>query len=219
MTAEERYREAFGLGENGDHEKAKVALEHALDIRKFEIGLYWQRATYAWTLIAATFAGYFAVLSVQGMVDKDFYAYVLGCMGVVFSLAWLLINRGSKYWQENWERHVDMLEDTIAGPLYKTVLHRPESAKGWEKAVIGPAPYSVSQVNQWLSIFTIVIWVVLLWNVLPAFDASAGVSGKHVVVGMITLAAALVLWFGAKSNIVVGHQQSVMKQRAGVIDG
>ena len=129
MTAEERYREAFGLGANGDREKAKTALEHALDIRKFEIGLYWQRATYVWTLIAATFAGYFAVLAAEKMVDQYFNAYVLACVGFVFSLAWFLTNRGSKYWQENWESHVDMLEDTIAGPLYKTVLHRPEAVK------------------------------------------------------------------------------------------
>ena len=30
----------------------------ALDVRKFEIELYWKRATYFWTFIAATLAEY-----------------------------------------------------------------------------------------------------------------------------------------------------------------
>ena len=33
-------------------------LAFAADIRKFEIELYWKRATYYWTFIAAAFAGY-----------------------------------------------------------------------------------------------------------------------------------------------------------------
>jgi hypothetical protein len=219
MTAEQRYRDAFGLGADGDPAKAETALEHALDIRKFEIGLYWQRATYVWTLIAATFVGYFAVLAAEKMVDQYFNAYVLACVGFVFSLAWFLTNRGSKYWQENWESHVDMLEDTIAGPLYKTVLCRPDAKSVWERELIGPAPYSVSQINLWVSAFTVVIWVVLIRNVLPPFDASGGVSWKHVVVALITSGATLLLWFGAKSDIVVGPKHFGMKQRTGVIDG
>jgi hypothetical protein len=43
-----------------DKEKSKKALDIALDTRKFEISLYWQRAAYFWALIAAAFAGYFA---------------------------------------------------------------------------------------------------------------------------------------------------------------
>ena len=37
------------------------ALEIALDIRKFEIDLYWKRAAYFWTFIAAAFAGFSAL--------------------------------------------------------------------------------------------------------------------------------------------------------------
>ena len=36
-------------------EKRKKALKQVLDIRKFEIELYWKRATYFWTFIAAMF--------------------------------------------------------------------------------------------------------------------------------------------------------------------
>jgi tRNA A-37 threonylcarbamoyl transferase component Bud32 len=49
----ERYLADFPMGE-----VRKEALKQALDIRKFEIDLYWKRATYFWAFIAVSFAGY-----------------------------------------------------------------------------------------------------------------------------------------------------------------
>jgi hypothetical protein len=101
-NAENNYKQSFGLGQPPDKAKAKAALELALDIRKFEIGLYWQRAAYFWALIAAAFAGYFAILSADKLTDKEYLAYIVSCIGLIFTWAWFLVNRGSKYWQENW---------------------------------------------------------------------------------------------------------------------
>ncbi len=219
MSAEQEYKDAFGISSAGADPKTGLALQHALDIRKFEIGLYWQRATYFWTLIAATFAGYFAVLSAEHMKDKDFNAYVLSCVGVIFSLAWFLTNRGSKYWQENWENHVDMLEDGITGPLYKTVLHRPKAKTFLSRFVEGPAPFSVSQINQWVSLFTIAVWCPLIVNVLPEFNSSHQISIKYASIGAITVLAALMMLLRTESNIVEGHKHSMSVKRTGVIDG
>ncbi|MDK7224247.1 hypothetical protein QP468_13575, partial [Proteus mirabilis] len=98
--------------------KEDAALEKALDIRKFEIELYWKRATYFWTFIGVTFAGFFAVQTSSSLNKQDI-SVVLSCLGIIFSWAWFCVNRGSKFWQENWEKHVDNLEDKIIGPLYK----------------------------------------------------------------------------------------------------
>ncbi len=119
MSKEDDYRRLFGLDSPPEIDdlprtvaplrRAERALEHALDIRKFEIGLYWQRTAYFWALIAATFAGYIAVQNSDHVgADKRFFAYVVSCIGLVFTWAWFLVNRGSKLWQENWEDHVDM---------------------------------------------------------------------------------------------------------------
>lgn len=63
----------------------KKALEHALDIRKFEIELYWKRASYFWTFIAATFAGYGAVSVSSGPgAAKSDLLVLLSCLGIVF---------------------------------------------------------------------------------------------------------------------------------------
>lgn len=217
---EDQYKQSFGMGQPSDPKKTEAALQHALDIRKFEIGLYWQRATYFWALIAAAFAGYFAVLAAEHMsaADKVFNAFVIACLGIIFSLSWFLANRGSKYWQENWENHVDMLEDDITGPLYKTILHRAKNANLLSRAIEGPAPFSVSQINQWVSLFTLVIWLCLIWVVLPPFDSRASISGKHAAIGTATAFAALLLLLRTKSNIVKGHKHSMSVKRTAVID-
>ncbi len=219
MTPNEQYKECFGLGKVPKHKIAESALQHALDIRKFEISLYWQRATYFWTLIAATFAGYFAVLSAEHMKDKEFNAYVLACVGLIFSLAWFLTNRGSKYWQENWENHVDMLEDGTTGPLYKTVLHRPPVTNLLLSAIEGPAPFSVSQINHWVSLFTVAVWVPLVLTVLPPFDLRYPVSLNHLMIGAITTLALLLMIFRTKPNIFEEQKHLVYVKRTTVIDG
>lgn len=120
----EAYLSEFS-GPPSDRALRAEALKHALDIRKFEIEMYWKRATYFWTLITATFAGYFALLSshqIPGLI------LLVNCIGLVLSIGWYLVNRGSKYWHSNWERHVDILEDEIIGPLYKTTLAKRNSA-------------------------------------------------------------------------------------------
>lgn len=147
MRNEERYKKRFGLTSQS-LDKAESALEHALDIRKFEIDLYWKRAGYFWALIAVAFAGFFAVLASESIDNRDYYAYIIGVIGLVFTWAWLLVNRGSKFWQENWENHVDMLEDDVIGPLYKTILHRPKETHFIDAYITGPLPISVSKINQ-----------------------------------------------------------------------
>lgn len=37
---------------------------------------------------------------------------------MVCSAAWTLLNRGSKYWQENWETKVELNEKKVTGPLF-----------------------------------------------------------------------------------------------------
>jgi hypothetical protein len=63
--------------------------------------------------------------------EKTHLFLVVTGLGLVLSAAWYLANRGSKQWQENWENHVDLLEYEVKGPLYKTVLGRPEPSSLW----------------------------------------------------------------------------------------
>jgi hypothetical protein len=72
-------------------------------------------------------------------------------LGGIFSVAWLLVICGSKRWQENWEAHIEKLEDSITGPLYKTLYYKPKKYF-----------YSVSKINKILAWVVIIVWVLLL---------------------------------------------------------
>lgn len=135
-------------------------LEIALDVRKFEIELYWKRATYFWTFISIIFTGYFA-LDIANIPNYLETKFILSFIGLIFSLAWYLVNRGNKYWQINWEVHVALLEDENIGSLFKTTL----SSKNFSKSKLSKAyPYSVSKINQSISIFIFIVWIILYLN-------------------------------------------------------
>ena len=45
-------------------------------------------------------------------------ALIVAGFGMVYSSAWTLANRGSKYWQQTWERRLETLEVDVTGPLF-----------------------------------------------------------------------------------------------------
>ena len=184
---EKKYKKQFGIKPKNET-LLKNALDRAHDIRTFEIELYWKRATYFWTLIASAFAAYFLVI--DKAKDGKFYAFLISCVGFLFTFAWLQVNRGSKQWQENWENHVDLLENDITGPLHKTTLSRPENAdKRFEKYITGPGSVSVSKTNQIVNLYTLFIWAFLAWSTLENFNCRSTISLKHVIVVFMTIFA------------------------------
>ena len=195
---QEQYNQQF----DNDNEKRKQALEKALDSRKFEIDLYWKRAAYFWAFIAATFAAYGAI-QLSSSADKPDLSVVLSCLGVVFSFGWFCVNKGSKQWQENWENHVYMLEDDFIGPLYKTMLERPEPETGRERLwefITGPGPLSVSKINLVISLFITLLWILLLCRELIT---SLFVEGPINVRYTVTNTLVVILTFIACATIFV----------------
>jgi hypothetical protein len=211
------YQKAFGI-KPMQKERLEKALDHALDIRKFEIELYWKRATYFWTLIASAFAAHFVILNSDHMADNNFNAYVVGCIGFLFTFAWLQVNRGSKQWQENWENHVDLLEDGVVGPLYKTILSRPAgSGTVMQKLVTGPSNISVSKTNQIVNLFTMAVWLLLGWNILPPFAVSSEPSFKHIIISTITIVCCvLILRTGRTDDCDYEHEAK--KRNSKILD-
>jgi hypothetical protein len=196
--------------------KEAEALKQALDIRKFEIELYWKRATYFWTFIGATMAGFLAVQASSAQNKQDL-AVILSCLGMVFSFAWVCVNRGSKFWQENWEKHVDVLEDKVTGPLYKIVMSRNTMSKFGEKAihfVTGPSSISVSKVNQIISLYVFILWVCLLVYSLPEFGCDNPVNWFYVILLSLSITSCILfLWLGRSYGGGYFHTAKLRKSR------
>ncbi len=138
-------------------DKSKNALKYAYDIHKFEIELYWKRASYFWVLIGAALVAYIAVVASDSGNYKRELSVVISCLGLVFSCAWLAVNKGSKFWQDHWENHVDMLEDEHIGPLYKIVFNNDKSFWNYDGG-----RFSVSRINLAVSFYVMFLWIGLL---------------------------------------------------------
>jgi hypothetical protein len=129
-------------------EERRSALDRAHVIRMFEIELYWKRATYFWVLQAAVFTAFGLIWKDADTSKWGLIPVALGCLGILTSLSGWLSSLGSKFWQANWEHHIDMLEDEFEGRLHKT-------------AWVGQlgVRWSVSGVNERLGSFFVVFWV------------------------------------------------------------
>lgn len=118
----------FNKSNNDEIEKIKNAIDKAWETRDFEIKLYWQRALYFWGFIALAFYAPFAILNLEQdfisypIINKFFFVTIVCILGSFLSFAWYLANRGSKYWQENWERWINILEKYKYGKLYSTTF-------------------------------------------------------------------------------------------------
>jgi hypothetical protein len=185
------------------------ALDYALDIRKFEIDLYWKRATYFWTFIGVAFAGYFALLAAKGIPQEAIF--LVTCLGFIFTFSWYLVNRGSKFWQNNWERHVDMLEDEIIGPLYKTAINMKYPKLHYP---FDEYPFSVSKINQIISFFLCLVWIFLgSSSISTIFHFKEPI--KHfnlILIGAITVAFIIVVLIFGKSQPNIGKEKDREKK-------
>jgi hypothetical protein len=140
-----------------EHKKRlEKVLEKALDIRKFEIELYWKRTQYFWAFLVTIYGSYVLISTKSGISVSELdpvIRFVLAALGMCVCLGWNQANRGSKFWQDNWEHHVDVLEDYVYGPLYKIVISKTSHSIYSPTA---PYPSSVSKINSLLSLlFTV----------------------------------------------------------------
>lgn len=165
------------VSQSSPTQKEKM-LEYAADVRKFEIGLFWQRSLFFWGFIGAAFVAYGVLI---GEEDKVF-ALAVSCFGLICSIAWTLQNRGSKYWQEAWEQKVETVEaDVFLAKLFSNI----EPIK--RKCPWGAAGYSVSKLAIALSDFTVFIWLVLGAKVFPLSSIGHFPCEAYILVGLTAI--------------------------------
>jgi hypothetical protein len=168
--------------------------EIAVQIRNFEIELFWKRSIFFWGFISAAFFGYAALRKLNPELGL-----VVACFGMVCSFAWTLLNRGSKYWQESWETKVNNSEVDVTGVFFAQEEERQD--KGWW---LSAQKYSVSKLAIALSDYVFLLWFFLVaaeilrqyFPVCSTYIKSYGL-GVFAVFSVIYLV--LLLLFGRKS--------------------
>lgn len=134
-----------------EERRALKRFDVALTTRQFEIDLFWKRSLFFWGFIGAAFV---AVAAVEGRSQA--LSILISGFGMVCSLGWTLVNRGSKYWQEQWESKIESVEDDVTGSLFKERM--PEQRKGWW---LSGRHYSVSKLSIAISDYVFLVWVAI----------------------------------------------------------
>lgn len=200
-------------------ERQREAHKLAMDIRKFEIELYWKRAAYFWTFIAVTLAAYAAVLTARQdtapTYNRSDILFAIASIGFVFSVAWYFVNRGSKFWQRNWEFQADVLEDAAVGPLYKTAFVD-DDLKFLKPT--GAYPFSVSALNLVLNLFVMVVFLLLALNAIPCYGISSTCepSWPKIAFGVVSaIFVFLLYWLGRAKSMLA---KSEVDRKSGKTD-
>ena len=163
-------------------EKVTKAFEFAHDNRKFEIELFWKRSLFFWGFIATSMIAYGAMERIGNQ-----YSVVFALFGLICSFVWSAGNRGSKYWQEYWEKKVTRLQHFVTDDIF--VDHYPTNENHW--SWFAPRRISVSKVAMALSDISIVLWLFLIGS---SVHVEIG-AGNYFQASMTMLGLGLVLLF------------------------
>lgn len=142
-----------------DKTKWADMLKVAMEVRQFEISLYWKRANYFWLFVSLCFIAYYHTAYQASYSWTSVVENLLSAVGgYILSLGWFFANRGSKYWQENWEQHIAVLSKQLGIPVFELL----KSNHSDVSKLVTSYPYSLSRVNQIINIAVIAVWVILL---------------------------------------------------------
>lgn len=148
----DRYFSSLGynLRDSRSYARIELALNRAYQLRTFEIEHYWKRATYFWGFQIAIFAAFGLIWRDTGHDPWSPITVALAGLGILTAVANSLSAAGSKFWQENWENHIDMLSNHTEGRLHRIV---------WLQN--GKKGFSVSRINQQLGFYCIGFWILI----------------------------------------------------------
>lgn len=202
QTFRDKYLEALGVTLSPDSapprqelsqsekEKVERLLKRAVETRNFEIEMYWKRANYFWVFQAVAFTMVGLILN-----GETPFSYLVVPSAIGALTAWLgyLAAIGSKFWQESWEKHVDMLENELGQRLTQTIIFN------------GELSCSVSQLNARFMLIMFAVWLGCLGasviSLLPQTVPAPPPCLSSGILAVITLAAICFL-SQCKSNLV-----------------
>lgn len=149
---------------NQDLTILKEAYDKAHSIRNTELDLFWKRATYCFTLIAAliTITGVLVSSYLKDPVDHRDQSILwiiisVSILGIVFTIMSNFITISGEYWKKNWEMHITMLEPLFSGNLYSTHLINSEYRTSIARAT---TVFFLAMYIFWASVIMAVIYAI-----------------------------------------------------------
>ena len=147
--------------------------------RDFELSNLWQRSIFLTAFLVLCFTAYGSVLSkivdslekIEAYLILNIIGYVLSILGVIFSIMWIKMSKGSKAWYEVYESAIGAIESDkgyttkeakeIGGFAYNT-LSKYKGLKIDNHIFSGKAgEYSVSKLNIGIGQVFLVVWLAI----------------------------------------------------------
>ena len=152
----------------------KDAYERAWECRDFEISHLWERSVFLGAFLLGIAGAYGAIImsmyfsaEVKVTYQQHFIACGVCWLGLAFSILWVMMAKGSKYWFEKYEAGIDSYEDGDFGKEIQGYSHHgtmPKlSKKQYNENIFSPKAghYSVSKVNGTIGIIALTTWSLL----------------------------------------------------------
>lgn len=145
--------------------------------RNFEISHLWQRSVFLAAFMLAVASAYGAVIlkmyfpencnCASSTCIQHGIALGICCLGMVLSLLWIMMAKGSKYWYERYESSIDWF--VSSSDIFKSIpdyipRHGNLSNKETDENVFSTAggKYSVSRINCVIGIVSLVAYAFLI---------------------------------------------------------
>jgi len=104
-----------------------------------------------------------------------------------------MANRGSKFWQENWEAHIEELSTHLGVPIFSIIKRREHSIWNLRQEY----PFSVSKVNQMVSLIITFTWLLMLCKEIGVFKLLGNITfsdwGKVLAGGIVIMLSSLII--------------------------
>lgn len=166
----------------------KELLQIAEKRRELEIKLLWDRSVFFGTFAVAGFAGYAYFFNQFNFI----FALLIAGFGFIASLIWTLANRGSKYWQENWEVKSDKLQKG-----YFKKLEEAQKKGFWSGVRFSPSRLTIA-LSDYLTFAWFIIIFATLFIVLCGFPHYRIIQLFSVLAVIFTIAYAVWVYFDTK---------------------
>lgn len=191
--------------------------------RGFEIKHVWQRAIFLTAFLIACFAGYGGLVvsvittskPVISLVTVNGIAFAIAFVGLIISLLWIMMAKGSKMWYENYENAIEAFRqsytnnafdagvDKIAGMELSDIQgYIPPDVSDWIWSTKG-GRYSVSRINIFIGQFSLLIWsFILITHILIAKTGAKGIASlpmrslitDWMIMSVAVIASLLAFW-------------------------
>lgn len=156
----------------------KDLYQHLWEGRKFELSHFWQRSIFLTGIFVVLLASYGKVVFTmyfpeEGIVDTSSIQHLivwgLSLLCLIFSMLWIMMSKGSKYWYERYEESLNalfekssLLNNTTENMPRHGVLYHPSDERYSDNIFSTNAGgYSVSKVNITIGIIGVFVFSIL----------------------------------------------------------